>query len=490
MKTIAIFLAQFVLAAQLASQAADYYVSPTGDDASLSGAIGHPFKSLKKGVAQLKAPGDTLYLRGGVYRNQAIAVAVSGTATQPIKILAYPNEVPVIEGDNRTQTAKVPHNLVVLGGNHIFLSGLEVRYSTGPGISVTGSYDCVSNVFSHHNYNEGIKVSGKGYSNIVEYCDVWWNVCENENARNAIAGKNWGTGLCAARAPHGTILRHNKVHDNWGEGLDTYEAYDTLIEDNVVYDNWSVNLYTSDTPNSVVRRNLVYNTPQSPVARAVNAHLPELQAAKVNNRIARGIVFCDEVAARGRSAWSTNVQIYNNIVIGCRGNFKYVNLDLGGRFSKPLQQSELVHPTGLQGCLIAYNTFVNSWDPDPARPTVANFNIGKGAHQNTRIENNLFVQEPGGRLDDVVADPELHFSHNLWSEKPSPQVAGSGDIIGNPRLAKTGATGAGQLTPDYFKVTAGSPAIGRAKTIAEVKDDLFEKARGSHPTIGAYEFKP
>ena len=468
-----------MLAAQLACPAANYYVAPSGDDASLSATVEHPVKSLKKGVALLKSPGDALYLRGGIYHSQAITVSVSGTAAQPIRILAYPNEVPVIEGENRTQPGKNSHPLVTLGGNYFTISGVEVSYSTGSGVLVAGSYDCVSNVFAHHNYYEGIKVSGKGCSNVVEHCDVWWNVCENENARNAVAGRNWATGLCAARAPHGTILRHNKVHDNWGEGLDTYEAFDTLIEDNVVYDNWSVNLYTSDTPNSIVRRNLIYNTPQSPVAQAVNAHLPELQAAKVNNRIARGIGFCDEVAARGRSAWSTNVQIYNNIVIGCRGNFKYWNQDLGGKFSKQLQQSELVHPTGLQGCLIAYNTFVNSWDPDPARFTQASFNIGKGAHHNTRIENNLFVQEQGGRLADVVADPELHFSHNLWSEKPSPQVAGPGDIIGNPKLAKTGATGAGQLVADRFKLTADSPAIGHANALAEVKDDFEGNARGN-----------
>jgi len=490
MKFLALFLGTFALAAPLACPAANYYVAPTGDDASLAGSAEHPLKSLNKGVARLKAPGDALYLRGGVYHIQAIAVAVSGTAAQPIRILAYPNEVPVIEGENRTQPGKNSHSLVTLGGNYLNFSGVEVRYSTGSGILVAGSYDCVAHVFAHHNYYEGIKVSGKGSANLVEDCDVWWNVCENENAGNALAGKNWATGLCAARAPHGTILRHNTVHDNWGEGLDTYEAFDTLIEDNVVYDNWSVNLYTSDTPNSIVRRNLIYNTPQSPVAQAVNAHLPALLAAKNGNRIACGIGFCDEVAASGRSAWSTNVQIYDNIVMGCNGNFKYWNQDRGSQYTKHLQESELVHATGLQGCLIAHNTFVNSREPGQNRPARANFSIGKGAHRNTRIENNLIVQEQGGRLAEVVADPELHFSHNLWSEKPSPQVAGPGDIIGNPKLAKTGATSAGQLTAAGFKLTADSPAIGRANALAEVKDDFGGNARGSHPAVGAFEFKP
>ena len=103
--------------------------------------------------------------------------------------------------------------------------------------------------------------------------------------------------------------------------------------------------------------------------------------------------------------------------------------------------------------------------------------------------NNLIVQEQGGRLAEVVADPELHFSHNLWSEKPSPQASGPGDIIGNPKLAKTGATRAGQLTADGFKLTANSPAIGRANVLAEVKNDFGGNTRGNHPAVGAFKFK-
>ena len=467
-------------------RAATFYVAPTGNDAAQKGSLEQPFKTLGKGAAMLKAPGDTLYLRGGVYQDQTMAVTASGTATAPIKILAYPGERPVIEGQNRTQPGRGYRSLVTLGGNYLVLSGLETRYATGRGVLVTGSFDRVTHVFSHHNYVEGIMVTGAGRSNIVEDCDVWWNVCQNEYAGNAKAGKNWATGLCSARAPRGTILRRNKVHDNWGEGLDTYEAADTVIEDNVIWDNWSVNLYTSDTPNSVVRRNLVYNTPHSPVAQSIT---PEV-VAKVGDRVACGIGFCDEVAASGRCAYSTNVLICNNVVMGCNGNFHYWNQDRGSAFTKRLQEQNLVHATGLQGCLIAFNTFINSMDPTTNRMPRANCDIGKGAHRNSRFVNNLFVQENAARLANVVNDPELHFSHNLWSAKTPPQATGPGDVIGQPQLAKTGATGPGQLTADWFKLTAGSPAIGHAEVLAEIKDDLGGKVRGSHPSIGASEFKP
>jgi hypothetical protein len=460
------------------SWAADYYVAPTGDDASPDGTIARPFKTLGRGAAMLKDPGDALFLRGGTYQNQKMVVAVSGTATAPIQILAYAGETPVIDGRNLSQSGGRSSPLVTLSGDYLVVNGLEARYSSGRGIMVNGSYDRVSHVFSHHNSGEGIMVTGKGVSNVVEYCDVWWNVCHNEYARAAKAGQDWGTALCSARSPRATILRHNTVHDNWGEGLDTYEAYDTIIEDNVIFNNWSVNLYTSDTPNSIVRRNLIYNTPHSPVADSMPPESVRVKGKSVGNRVACGIGFCDEVAGSGRFAKSTNVLIVNNLVMGCNGNFNYWNQDRAAPES-----------TGLQGCLIAYNTFVNTEDQGPNRTQRANLSIGKGSHLNARIENNLFVQEDAVRLAKVVNDAELHFSHNLWSANVPAGMAGPGDILGNPGLAKTGATGPGQLAASWFKVAAGSPAIGGAKAISEVSEDFFGNPRGINPTLGAYEFK-
>ena len=70
LKTIAILLGMFVVAARFTSQASNYYVAPTGDDTSPSGTIERPFKTLKKAGSMLKQPGDVLYLRGGAYPTQ------------------------------------------------------------------------------------------------------------------------------------------------------------------------------------------------------------------------------------------------------------------------------------------------------------------------------------------------------------------------------------------------------------------------------------
>jgi len=64
-----------------------------------SGSEQQPWKTLTHALRQLQ-PGDTLYLRGGVYYEK-IAPPRSGTAEAPITIAAYPGELAIIDGGLR-----------------------------------------------------------------------------------------------------------------------------------------------------------------------------------------------------------------------------------------------------------------------------------------------------------------------------------------------------------------------------------------------------
>ena len=76
-----------------------YYVDPARGDDTHDGSIGKPWKTLQHGVRRLK-PGDTLYLRGGIYYEK-VYLTRSGTADSPIVIAAYPGELPVLDGGLR-----------------------------------------------------------------------------------------------------------------------------------------------------------------------------------------------------------------------------------------------------------------------------------------------------------------------------------------------------------------------------------------------------
>ncbi|MGH8245791.1 MAG: hypothetical protein ACREUU_05095, partial [Gammaproteobacteria bacterium] len=66
-----------------------------GDDAA-RGAEDAPWKTLAHALRQLQ-PGDTLYLRGGVYYEKA-SLTKSGTEDAPITIGSYPGEMAIIDG--------------------------------------------------------------------------------------------------------------------------------------------------------------------------------------------------------------------------------------------------------------------------------------------------------------------------------------------------------------------------------------------------------
>ena len=66
-----------------------------GDDTN-EGSKAKPWRSVQHAVEQLK-PGDTLYLRGGVY-HEKVHLTRSGTPKSPILIASYPGELAVLDG--------------------------------------------------------------------------------------------------------------------------------------------------------------------------------------------------------------------------------------------------------------------------------------------------------------------------------------------------------------------------------------------------------
>jgi hypothetical protein len=75
------------------------YVDPQRGDDEKSGTQQQPWRTLAHAVTQLK-PGDTLYLRGGVYY-EAVVLKKSGTKEMPITIRAYPGELAVLDAGYR-----------------------------------------------------------------------------------------------------------------------------------------------------------------------------------------------------------------------------------------------------------------------------------------------------------------------------------------------------------------------------------------------------
>ena len=74
---------------------AHYFVAETGDDAD-PGSLSQPFRTIQK-AADAMDPGDTCLVRGGTYR-EAVEIKRSGRAIKPIRFMAYPGEIVLLDG--------------------------------------------------------------------------------------------------------------------------------------------------------------------------------------------------------------------------------------------------------------------------------------------------------------------------------------------------------------------------------------------------------
>lgn len=346
------------------AEATTYTVSIAGNDGN-PGSLDAPYRTIAKAVSVAKS-GDIVQVRKGTY-NESLTINSSG-----ITITGYADERPVLDGQN-----KIPgqwYGMFYVNGANVQIKGFEIANSAQRGIVLHGINDTVSNVYVHDSRENGILIDGDNC--VVEDSVVTRNAMSNYNS----AGNGmWSGGLNAARGDDSiasrNIIRRNKVFNNWGEGLSTFEADGTVIEDNVVYDNYSVNLYISDTRNALVQRNIVYNTAAAPL-RGGNPPA--------------GVAMWDEVASKPRS---TNNKIINNLIRGSFGVHTWDNV-----------------PAFSDESLVAHNTVVSS--------AIAVGSNGK----NTRVVNNLnnaqvrggdivnvdyfrlFDDSPVGLLPDVLVD--------------------------------------------------------------------------------------
>ncbi len=449
------------LPSDIVPSASNFYVSVQGNDNNV-GTISSPWRTMQKGVGVLKA-GDTLFVREGVYVEVVtIGTFNSGSDNAPVVVMAYQGESPVID-----EKGVLPSSdwaaLLTLSGNYIHVSGFEVRNTNSNnnyGVLISGQHNIVSRLNVHHSNTSGI-FAGGDYS-VVEDCTVWQNVQQNANAYFPSVGRQygWSTGLAAARDYLGNgitehfIIRRNTVFNNWGEGLDAYEASDGIVEDNVVYDNWSVNLYVSNAWNIVVQRNLVYVSPNTVITG--------------ERRIPSNITLSDELETALRNP-SIHPKSRNNKIVN--------NLLINSGFSAFGWTA--VNGSGLESVLIANNTLINGqlWIGTDA----------KIVHSNSSIVNNIFFNENSDPWN-VGNTTNISFSNNCWSKTPPSSLSGTGDVVGDPLISKIGSVDAGKLTGEYFKLTNGSPAIDKGISIDVVKDDFFGKERKGIPDIGGIEF--
>ena len=469
-------------------KAASYYASPSGSGSTCSS--GSPC-SLSSGINKLSA-GDSLFLKSGKYlQSNRLSISKSGTANSRITIAKDPADtgVAIISGDvnnnarvdetdgPRTSGENQYTPMVQITGSYVTVKDLEIAYSGGRGIESKGSNNTLSGLNVHHAYEAAVKVYGS--YNLIENNRIWRgaevNYCGGTSGTRKCNG-NWPGGLSvgaadAATAPgsgHHAIIRGNIINHNSGEGLLAYHSDYLTVEKNILYDNWGAGIDMDKCANTALNGNLIYFT-------------SDRSWWRYGDRPPNGIMFSNESTHAVSDSYPLGHDrvITNNIIVGA---------GVAIRFWPGEGGTALLNSSRLINDVITNNSIIepqngNAFDID--RPIQS----GLG-HTNTRIANNITLQS-SGTIASIDTASGLTFDHNLWSRTPPSNVASSTDVIADPKIADPNhARSAGSVIAEWYKLTAGSPAINKAVVVPEVSKDFFNSARGTSPDIGAHEYGP
>lgn len=438
--TLALLVIFNVAWAEVAS-AATYYVAPTGQD-SQPGTLALPMRTIQAAVNKARA-GDTVYVRGGVYY-EMVAMKQSGVQGQPIRLLAYTGERPVIDGRYTLPNAKpercdnsvnpprcfVGPALVKLAGNYLEFDGFKITQSQGAAIDIGGNTPVrnirISNCQIHEIRSSAIR--GQNITDLlVEGCDVYHagNYAPYDRSGSQL---KWPP-IVKVMLSTNLTYRRNTIHENWGEGLAAgVDSNNVVIEDNLIFNNFAVQLYVNRAQNVLIQRNLIYHTNDPLFRRGGDPS----QCISLNNE-----------AVTGAKLSTKTIRILNNVIVGCSRNIA-------------LWTGETA-TLSIEDVTIQNNALVNAYSNFAGKAYGLTI-TDKAKVRNIRIERNIFLQQSQnvGSAPPNVAT----FAYNLWSRTPHINLKGTGDIIADPQLVNPNATlHPGQVQIDWYKPLPASPAI-------------------------------
>jgi MYXO-CTERM domain-containing protein len=221
-----------LLLIQLASsqaRAADFYVAPDGADTN-PGNMAQPFATLER-AQMAAAAGDTVYIRGGIYRFSGTQATVgvsftkSGQSGKPIRYFAFAGEIPIFDLFELKPQERVTG--LDVRCNWIHIRGLEVRgvrqiiVGDSWGVRIRGDHNVIEQLNVHDCEAPGIFITS-GASNLILNSDSHHNYDPLEDGGNADGFGCHSTG-------GDNVLRGCRAYENSDDGFDFINAAGTCL---------------------------------------------------------------------------------------------------------------------------------------------------------------------------------------------------------------------------------------------------------------------
>ena len=214
------------------------YVSPSkGSDKNDGRSIDKPLKTLYQ-MSKVVKPGDTVYLRGGVYKGFGQSYfgydrkpfSVDGKKNARITIMSYPGEEAIIDGSKRHyknfKSISSPA-LFEIRADYYTVQNITLRHGAGRGLYFKGDHNIARNILTYDHHSDGIYIVGDH------------NLAEDFVSHSNYSKQNGGDSADGIKIAFGerNVVRNCNLYNNSDDGIDIWGTSNTLIEYCVAHHN-------------------------------------------------------------------------------------------------------------------------------------------------------------------------------------------------------------------------------------------------------------
>lgn len=203
-------------------------------------------------------PGSIVAVRSGTYTSVQDISTWDGTSGQRTRVVAYPGETVTFDCSGQLYVAIETNN-----ANWIELRGFKfiddggcnfaLWNTTSTGMKVA---QCEFSGFKLAAITTGQGSEGTAGPWIVEYCRI--HNCVQHNYGGSMTAGGWARGL-AIDYCDGSVVRRNRVYENWGEGIGFLGSTGCTVDGNITYNNFSGNVYLDNCATFEVHNNIVWS---------------------------------------------------------------------------------------------------------------------------------------------------------------------------------------------------------------------------------------
>lgn len=444
--------------------AAEWFVSPSGNDSTGTGSQANPFRTVKRVLSTTNGvvtQGDTVTLRGPAGNNTydecdvrlRVRLTLRSFAGERARIHCdiTTNNSATIQIDPGA-SGSVLRDLEITGGRYYGVF-LQTGWYQGGGEHLTGARDVlIEDLLIHSTGRDGIKVTPKSDRLTVRRTEIH------------------STGMIY---PPGTPLDNRNA-----DGIDNVQGSGMRVEDSYLHNISTTGLYfKGGAQDVVIERNVIDGAGMAGILVGFDT----------------SVEFFDRTANPG---WYESIRgtVRNNLV----RNTQYAGIGLYASQDALVAHNTLVNTAQAGHAALYYGVVFQDWDPIAGRPP----------NLRPRVLNNLVIQNAGKCMDirysnelgglsglsgatgsDYNAFRAANGNCRFTDQRPGSPVGSNGTLAqwrshtggdGNSLQGNYSVEASGHLPP-------GSPLIDAGTPLPEVTDDIDREPRDSRPDIGADE---